>query len=322
MDNKKIQVGIVGYGNLGKSCQSLLKTCPDMELFGIFSRRDIKESGFYKLEDIKKYKDKIDVLILCGSSDRDILKQAPVLIENFNTVDSFDTHNKIYDYYKDMDKKAKENKKVSLISTGWDPGLFSIVRTYAEAILLDGNSYTLWGKGISQGHSAAVRSIEGIKDASQYTIPKKDFIEKIRGGENPEFTPQKAHIREVFAVAQEGYDENELSEKIKSIPDYFDKYETIVHFISQEELDKNHKGMPHGGSVIRSGKSPKGENQTIEFSLKLGDNPDFTAAVDLAYVRAVYRLKEEEKFGAYTVLDIAPKYLSLKNKDDLLKENI
>lgn len=191
MENKKIQVAIVGYGNLGKSCQSLLKSCPDMELFGIFSRRDIEKPGFYKLDDIKEYKEKIDVLVLCGSSDRDILKQAPELIKDFNTVDSFDTHKKIYDYYKDMDKKAKENEKVALISTGWDPGLFSIIRTYVESILLNGSSYTLWGKGISQGHSAAVRSIEGIEDASQYTIPKKDFIEKIRRGKTQNFLQKK-----------------------------------------------------------------------------------------------------------------------------------
>lgn len=317
-----IRIGIVGYGNLGKSCESLVEASDDMELFGIFTRRDLKEDKFYPLENIEDYKDDIDVLILCGSSDKDILEQAPKLIKNFNTVDSFDTHKKIYDYYKEMEKLAKENKKTALISTGWDPGLFSLVRTYAESILDCGNTYTFWGKGISQGHSAAVRSIEGIADASQYTIPRKDFIKKVKDGQNPEFKAELAHTREVFAVAKKGYDKKKLEEEIKSIPNYFDKYETTVHFISQEELDKNHKGMPHGGKVIRSGKSADGNLSTLEFSLDLESNPDFTAAVDLAYARAVYRFSKEEKYGAFTVLDIAPKYLSKKDYDSLLKENI
>ncbi|MDY3006236.1 diaminopimelate dehydrogenase [Anaerococcus sp. AGMB00486] len=317
-----IRIGIVGYGNLGKSCESLIKRSDDMELFGIFTRRDLKEDKFYLLDDINDYKDDIDVLILCGSSDKDILIQAPKLIENFNTVDSFDTHKKIYDYYKKMDKLAKDNKKTALISTGWDPGLFSLIRTYAESVLEDGNTYTFWGKGISQGHSAAVRSIDGIADASQYTIPKEDYIEKVKNGENLEFKAEDAHVREVFAVAKEGYDLKELEKEIKSIPNYFDKYETSVHFISQDELNRNHKGMPHGGRVIRSGKSANNNLSTIEFRLDLDSNPDFTAAVDLAYARAIYRFNKEEKYGAYTVLDIAPKYLSKKDYDKLLKENI
>lgn len=317
-----IRIGIVGYGNLGKSCESLVEKADDMELFGIFTRRDLKEEKFYALDKIQNYKDDIDVLVLCGSSDKDILNQGPELIKNFNTVDSFDTHKKIYEYYHQMDKLAKENNKTALISTGWDPGLFSLIRTYAESILDDGSTYTFWGKGISQGHSAAVRSIEGIADASQYTIPKKDFIEKVKNGENPEFKAEIAHVREVFAVAKEGYDLKKLEKEIKEIPNYFDQYETTVHFISQEELNKNHKGMPHGGSVIRSGKSANGNLSTIEFSLDLESNPDFTAAVDLAYVRAIYRLNKEKTYGALTVLDIAPKYLSKKDYDLLLKENI
>lgn len=317
-----IKIGIVGYGNLGKSCEALIKETSDMELVGVFSRRATNKDKFYKLDDIFDFKDKIDVLILCGSSDKDILVQGPSLIETFNTVDSFDTHKKVYDYYNIMDKKSKKANKIALISTGWDPGLFSIIRTYAEAILDKGQSYTFWGKGISQGHSAAVRNIEGIRDASQYTIPKDSVIKKIRNNEKIDFSPEMAHIREVYAVKEEGYDEKELEKEIKSIPNYFDKYQTKVHFISQEELEKNHKGMPHGGTVIRNGKSPLGNNSVMEFTLDLENNPDFTAAVDVAYARAVYKMSKEGISGAFTVLDIPPKYLLNKDDDKLLKENI
>lgn len=317
-----IRIGIVGYGNLGKSCQKLVEKTEDMKLVGIFSRREIKKDGFYKIENIEKFKDDIDVLILCGSSDKDIRVQAPLLIKNFNTVDSFDTHINIPSYEEEMGKLAEENEKIAIISTGWDPGLFSIIRTYWEAILEEGKTYTFWGKGISQGHSSAVRNIEGIKDASQYTIPKEEFIKKIKNGENPEFTPEAAHIREVFAVAEEGYDKKDLEEKVKSIPNYFDKYHTIVHFISQEELNKNHKGMPHGGKVIRVGQSPNQNQSTIELSLALENNPDFTAAVNIAYARAAYKLKKENKKGAYTVIDIAPKYLLKERRQELIKKFI
>lgn len=317
-----IRIGIVGYGNLGKSCQKLVEKTEDMKLVGIFSRREIKKDGFYKIENIEKFKDDIDVLILCGSSDKDIRVQAPLLIKNFNTVDSFDTHKNIPSYEEEMEKLAEENEKIAIISTGWDPGLFSIIRTYSEAILEEGKTYTFWGKGISQGHSAAVRNIEGIKDASQYTIPKEEFIKKIKNGENPKFSPEAAHIREVFAVAEEGYDKKELEEKIKSIPNYFDKYHTIVHFISQEELNKNHKGMPHGGKVLRVGQSPNQNQSTIELSLNLENNPDFTAAVNIAYARAAYKLKKENKKGAFTVIDIAPKYLLKETRQELIKKFI
>lgn len=317
-----IKIGIVGYGNLGKSCEALIKEASDMELVGVFSRRATNKDKFYKLDDIFDFKDKIDVLILCGSSDKDILVQGPSLIETFNTVDSFDTHKKVYDYYNIMNEKSKKANKIALISTGWDPGLFSIIRTYAEAILDKGESYTFWGKGISQGHSAAVRNIEGIRDASQYTIPKDDVIEKIRNNEKIDFSPEMAHVREVYAVKEEGYDEKELEKEIKSIPNYFDKYQTNVHFISQKELEKNHKGMPHGGTVIRNGKSPLGNNSVMEFTLDLENNPDFTAAVDVAYARAVYKMSKEGISGAFTVLDIPPKYLLNKDDDKLLKENI
>lgn len=317
-----INIGIVGYGNLGKSCKEIVENTNDMNLFGVFSRRDIDKEKFYKLDDILKYKDQIDVLILCGSSDKDIMNDAPLLIENFNTVDSFDTHKKIYEYYNIMNEKAKKSNKTALIATGWDPGLFSIIRTYSKAILNNSKNYTLWGRGISQGHSAAVRNIKGIADAIQYTIPKEEVINNIRNGLDVEFSPEIAHIREVYAVKEKGYDEKELEEKIKSIPNYFDKYETIVHFVSQEELDKNHKKMPHGGMVITNGKSPRDNLSSIEFSLKLEDNPDFTAAVDVAYARAVYRINKEGKIGAFTVLDIPCKYLIDKDYDELLKENI
>lgn len=317
-----IRIGIVGYGNLGKSCRKLVEKTEDMKLVGIFSRREIKKDGFYKIENIEKFKDDIDVLILCGSSGKDVRVQAPLLIKNFNTVDSFDTHKNIPSYEEKMGKIAEENDKIAIISTGWDPGLFSIIRTYSEAILEEGKTYTFWGKGISQGHSAAVRNIEGIKDASQYTIPKEEFIKKIKNGENLKFTPEAAHIREVFAVVEEGYDKKDLEEKIKSIPNYFDKYHTIVHFISQEELNKNHKGMPHGGKVIRVGQSPNQNQSTIELSLALENNPDFTAAVNIAYARAAYKLKKENKKGAFTVLDIAPKYLLKETRQELIKKFI
>lgn len=317
-----IRIGIVGYGNLGKSCEKLLEKTQDMKLVGIFSRRKIKKDGFYKIENLEKFEEEIDVLILCGSSDKDIQSQGPQLIKKFNTVDSFDIHKNIPEYEKQMDELAKENEKIAIISTGWDPGLFSIIRTYSEAILEEGSTYTLWGKGISQGHSAAVRNIEGIKDASQYTIPKKEFIEKVKNGKNLEFSPETAHIREVFAVAKEGYDKKELEEKIKSIPNYFDKYQTVVHFISQEELNKNHKGMPHGGKVLRVGQSPNQNQATIELSLALENNPDFTAAVNIAYARAAYNLKKEKKKGAYTVIDIAPKYLLKEKRQELIKKFI
>ncbi|MDY6043947.1 MAG: diaminopimelate dehydrogenase [Peptoniphilus sp.] len=317
-----INIGIVGYGNLGKSCEALVNDTSDMKLVGIFSRRDIKKDKFYKLDRILDFKDEIDVLILCGSSDKDITVQGPNLIENFNTVDSFDTHKKVYEYHHLMDKKAREAGRLALISTGWDPGLFSIIRTYGEAILEKGQTYTFWGKGISQGHSAAVRNIDGISDASQYTVPKDAVVEKVRNNEDIAFSPEMAHIRQVYAVKEEGYDQENLEKRIKTIPNYFDKYETHVNFISKEELEKNHKGMPHGGRVIRNGKSPSGNHSTMEFSLDLENNPDFTAAIDVAYARAVYKMNKEKISGALTVLDVPPKYLINKDYEALLKENI
>ncbi|WP_311481215.1 diaminopimelate dehydrogenase [uncultured Anaerococcus sp.] len=313
-----IRVGIVGYGNLGKSVRKGIELTSDMEVAGIFSRRKLDLDLYRPLLNIKEYKDQIDLLILCGSSDKDILCQGPELLKDFNTLDSFDNHSKIKEYYYQMDKIGKENGSLALISTGWDPGLFSLNRILGTAILPEGESFTLWGKGVSQGHSAAVRSIDGVLDATQYTIPKPEILEKIRSGGVFEFDSHKAHLREVYAVIEDGADEKEIEEKIKSMPDYFAPYQTQVHFISQEELDKNHKKMLHGGHVIRRGKASGDGDALIEFNLDLQSNPDFTAAVDIAYARALYRLSKEGKKGAITVLDVAPKYLSEESYDSLL----
>ena len=313
-----IRVGIVGYGNLGKSVKKGIDAISDMEVAGIFSRRKLDIDLYRPLENINEYKDQIDLLILCGSSDKDILSQGPELLKNFNTLDSFDNHSKIKEYFQQMDKIGKENGKLALISTGWDPGLFSLNRIIGQAILPQGESFTLWGKGVSQGHSAAVRSIEGVADATQYTIPKPEILEKIRKGEEFEFDSYRAHLREVYCVVEDGADGQIIEEKIKSMPDYFAQYETHVHFINQEDLNKNHKKMVHGGHVIRRGKASGDGNALMEFALDLKSNPDFTAAVDIAYARALYRLAKEGKKGVITVLDVAPKYLSEESYDSLL----
>lgn len=313
-----IRVGIVGYGNLGRSVKKGIDATSDMEVAGIFSRRKLDIDLNRPLENINEYKDQIDLLILCGSSDKDILFQGPELLKNFNTLDSFDNHAKIKDYFYKMDKIGKENGNLALISTGWDPGLFSLNRIIGQAILPEGKSFTLWGKGVSQGHSAAVRSIDGVLDATQYTIPKPEILDKIRNGEDFDFDSHRAHLREVYAVVEDGADRKIIEEKIKTMPDYFAPYETFVHFISQEDLDKNHKKMVHGGHVIRRGKASGEGNALMEFNLDLESNPDFTAAVDIAYARALYRLSKEGKKGAITVLDVAPKYLSEESYDSLL----
>ena len=311
-----IRIGIVGFGKLGKSVKKAIERTNDMELVGVFSRREVE--ACYKLEEILDFKDKIDLLILCGSSDHDILEQGPELIKDFNTLDSFDNHSKIKEYYKKMNQLAKDNDRLALVSTGWDPGLFSLMRGISQSILAEGKTYTLWGKGVSQGHSAAVRSIEGVLDASQYTIPKESVLQMIRSGQDFNFDSHMAHLREVYVVANEDYDKKKIEEEIKSMPDYFEGYETIVHFIRQEELEKNHKTMEHGGHVIRFGKASGSSKARIEFSLDLENNPDFTAAVDVAYARALYRLYKDGKRGAMTVFDIAPKYIYDKTYDELL----
>lgn len=320
----KIRIGIVGYGNLGKGVETALSKVDDMELVGIFSRRgpeslDTMQPAF-SIDDLPAKKDDIDVLILCGSSDTDIPEQGPKYAAQFNTVDAFDTHAKIPEYFQVMDEKAKSNQYVSVISTGWDPGLFSLQRVLADAILPDGDTYTFWGPGISQGHGAAVRKVAGVKDGVQYTNPYPEQLEAARNGESVDYSSQTAHYREVYAVLEANADAEIVEEAIITMPNYFEGYETNVHFISQEELDEKHSGLPHGGSVIRQGQTSE-ENQSVyEFGLDLNSNPEFTAAVNVAYARAAYVLNQDGQSGAYTVLDIPPRYLSPRSSEDLRKE--
>lgn len=325
---QKIRIGIAGYGNLGKSAELGIRQNEDMELVGIFTRRNpssikVATQGVkaYPIDEAKNMTDKIDVMILCGGSMSDLPKQGPEFANCFNTVDGFDTHAKIPEYYSEVDKAAKAGKHISVISSGWDPGMFSMNRLMANVILPEGNDYTFWGKGVSQGHSDAIRRIEGVKNAKQYTVPIEDAIEKVRKGENPILTAREKHLRECYVVAEEGADKAKIEETIKNMPNYFAEYNTIVHFISEEELAKNHSGIPHGGFVIRSGKTGmnKEHSHLIEYSLKLDSNPDFTANVLLAYGRAAYRLNKEGISGAKTVFDIAPAYLSIKSAEELRK---
>lgn len=313
-----IRIGIAGYGKLGRSARKAIGSAADMDLVAIFSRRKLDDNLYVPYDRIRDYKDKVDLLILCGSSDKDIPSQGPDLIRDFNTLDSFDNHSHIPEYYKKMDKLGRENDQLALISTGWDPGLFSLERLLGQAILPEGKTFTFWGKGVSQGHSAAVRAIDGVADATQYTIPKDEVLESVRAGEEIDFNSQMAHLREVYVVAEEGADKKKIEESIKTMPDYFEGYETKVHFVSQEVLDRDHKAMVHGGHVIRTGLASSSTRSTMEFSLDLEKNPDFTAAVDIAYARALYRLYKEGKRGAVTVLDIAPAYLIDKSKDEIL----
>ena len=327
----KIRIGIVGYGNLGKSVETGIMQNKDMELVGIFTRRDpstIKtvtdDASVYHIDDARKWKDQIDVMILCGGSMSDIPEQGPYFAKMFNTVDGYDTHAKIPDYFDEVNKNALESGKVCIISSGWDPGMFSINRLYAEAILPVGNTYTFWGKGISQGHSDAIRRIKGVKDAKQYTIPIEKAIDAVRNGEMPELTIREKHKRECFVVVEEGADKAQIEQEIKSMPNYFADYDTEVHFITEEELIKNHSGLPHGGVVIRYGKTgiSNEQNHIIEYKLDLGSNPDFTANVLIAYARAAYRLHKEGSSGAKTVVDIAPAYLSSKSAEEIRRSII
>ena len=324
----KIRIGIAGYGNLGKGVELAVMQNPDMELAGIFTRRDpsslkpITEGAkVYSLADADKHTGDVDVMILCGGSATDLPVQGPQLAKLFNTIDSFDTHAKIPEHFAAVDKAAKENSHVSMISVGWDPGLFSLNRLFGNCFLPDGKDYTFWGKGVSQGHSDAIRRIEGVKDGKQYTIPVPEAIEAVRSGSNPELTTRQKHTRECFVVAEEGADKARIENEIKTMPNYFADYDTTVHFISQEELDRDHSGIPHGGFVIRSGQTGKnGETKhIIEYSLKLGSNPEFTSSVLVAYARAVARLAAEKSYGANTVFDIAPAYLSPKTGEELRK---
>lgn len=323
-----IRIGILGYGNLGRGVECAIRQNPDMELKAVFTRRDpesvkILTEGVkvYSVDEAKNMTGEIDVLILCGGSATDLPKQTPEFAKLFNTIDSFDTHARIPEHFDAVDAAAKESSHVSIISVGWDPGMFSLNRLYANAILPEGKDYTFWGKGVSQGHSDAVRRVEGVKDARQYTIPKDEALKAVRAGENPDLTTREKHLRECFVVAEEGADLAKIEETIKTMPNYFDEYDTIVHFISEEEMQKNHSGIPHGGFVIRSGKTGwNGEHShLIEYNLKLDSNPEFTSSVLVAYARAAYRLSKEGQCGCKTVFDIAPAYLSAEDGAELRK---
>ena len=323
-----IKIGIAGYGNLGRGVECAIKQNPDMELAAVFTRRNPESVQILtegvpvcRIEDAGEWKDRIDVMILCGGSATDLPEQTPAFAKMFNVIDSFDTHAKIPEHYANVDAAAKEGGKVSIISVGWDPGMFSLNRLYANAILPDGKDYTFWGKGVSQGHSDAVRRVEGVKDARQYTIRVESSLEAVREGKNPELTTREKHTRECFVVLEEGADAAKVEEEIKNMPNYFSDYDTTVHFISEEELQKNHSGIPHGGFVLRSGKTGwNGENShLIEYSLKLDSNPEFTSSVLAAYARAAYRLSCEGVSGCRTVFDIAPAYLSEKSGEELRK---
>jgi diaminopimelate dehydrogenase len=321
-----IKIGIAGYGNLGKGVECGIRHNPDLELSAIFTRRDPASITplspgvkVYSMEEAVSKKDSIDVMILCGGSAVDLPVQTPLLARHFNVVDSFDTHARIPQHFEAVDGAAKEGNKVGIISAGWDPGMFSLNRLYGEAILPGGHDYTFWGRGVSQGHSDAVRRIKGVKDARQYTIPVEGALEAVRSGKSPELSTREKHTRECFVVAEENADLDRIREEIVSMPNYFADYDTTVHFISEEELSKDHRGIPHGGFVIRTGRTGwEDENShVIEYSLKLDSNPEFTASVLTAYARAAYRLNKEGQCGCKTVLDIAPAYLSAFNGTEL-----
>lgn len=320
----KIKVGIIGYGNLGKGVEIAIKKSSDMELVGIWTRRDPEtletKSRTYSLDTILDFKDKIDVCILCGGSATDLVQQGPEISKNFNTVDSYDNHKEIPNYFEKVNKSATENDKLALISSGWDPGLFSINRLIGESILPEGKTYSFWGSGVSQGHSDAVRRVEGVKTATQYTIPKEDVIKEIRAGKDIELAVCDGHLRECHVVLNEGACKEKVKDMIVNMPGYFDEYETKVEFIDMEEFNKRECGMPHGGRIMRLGKTSKDHNQVYEFALNLDNNPEFTASVLVAYSRAVYRMFNEGERGAITVFDIAPKYLSEKTDEELRKK--
>ena len=323
-----IRIGIYGYGNLGRGIECAIKQNSDMELVAVFTRREpstvkILTDGVtvYHVDDALKMTDKIDVMILCGGSAKDLPEQTPYLAKYFNVVDSFDTHAKSPEHFASVDVSAKEGGKVGIISVGWDPGMFSLNRLYASCILPEGKDYTFWGKGVSQGHSDAIRRVNGVKNGKQYTIPVESALDAVRSGTNPELTTREKHIRECFVVAEEGADLNRIEKEIKEMPNYFADYDTTVHFISEEELQKNHSGIPHGGFVIRSGKTGWSKENThiIEYSLKLDSNPEFTASVIVAYARACYKMSSEGQSGCKTVFDVAPSYLTMLSNEEIRK---
>ncbi len=321
-------IAILGYGNLGKGTELAVLNAKDMNLVGIFTRRDpesvktVTGAKTFRAEDLYKMKDKIDVLIICGGSATDLPKQTPLYAKDFNVVDSFDTHAKIPEHFENVDNEAKENNKTAIISVGWDPGLFSIARLYASSVLSDGCDYTFWGKGVSQGHSDAIRRIDGVLNAKQYTIPKEEALSLVRSGQMPEFTARDKHLRECFVVAKPDADKEKIENEIKTMPNYFSDYDTIVHFITEDEFCKNHSGMAHGGFVIRNGKTGlnKENSHTIEYSLKLDSNPEFTASVLVCYARAIARLNKEGVYGCKTAFDIPPAYLSNLSGEELRKK--
>ena len=321
-----IRIGIMGYGNLGRGIECAIKQNPDMELKAVFTRRDPKTVkiltegvNVYPAAEAVAHKDEVDVLILCGGSATDLPTQTPEFAKNFNVIDSFDTHARIPEHFANVDAAAKASGKIAIISIGWDPGMFSLNRLYANAVLPNGKDYTFWGKGVSQGHSDAIRRVEGVLDARQYTIPVESALEAVRNGENPELTTRQKHTRECFVVAAEGADLAKIENEIKTMPNYFSEYDTTVHFISQEELDRDHKGIPHGGFVFRSGKTGwNNENShIIEYRLKLDSNPEFTTSVLVAYARAAYKLAKEGQTGCKTIFDIAPAYLVNMSAEDM-----
>ena len=317
----KIRIGIVGYGNLGRGAEASVKLQPDMELVGVFSRRKgIKTvSGVpaYTMDEMLDFKGKIDVMILCGGSATDLIEQTPAVAAHFTCIDSFDTHPRITEHFNNVDKAAKAAGTAALISCGWDPGMFSLQRVFAEAILPQGKSYTFWGRGVSQGHSDAIRRIDGVVDARQYTVPKDKYLNAIRNGEMPEVTGQEAHLRDCYVVAAEGADKTRIENEIKTMKNYFVGYETVVHFISQEELDRDHKGIPHGGFVLRSGESTPGTKHVVEYRLQLDSNPEFTGSVLTAYARGLHRLAKHKATGAFTVFDIPPAWISVHSDEEL-----
>ncbi|MFP4661977.1 MAG: diaminopimelate dehydrogenase [Halanaerobiales bacterium] len=324
---EKIKVGIVGYGNLGKGVEAAVKQNPDIELLAVFTRRpagqlevNTENVKVLNVDEAVNYTDEIDVLLLCGGSATDLPVQGPKFAELFNTVDSFDTHAKIPEYYAEINKIAEANGNTSAICIGWDPGLFSMNRMLAGAVLPEGKDYTFWGRGVSQGHSDAIRRIEGVKNAIQYTIPVNEAIERVRSGQNPELSTRDKHIRDCYVAVEEDADKEKIAEEIKTMPNYFDDYDTKVRFVTEEDLKAEHSEMPHGGFVIRSGKTGKDSKQIVEFSLKLDSNPEFTSSVLLAYARAVYRMNKEGQTGAKTVFDIPLAYLSPKSGEELRKE--
>lgn len=321
-----MKIGVLGYGNLGRGVECAVKQNKDMELKYVFTRRNpetvkilTETAKVCSVSEILDYKDDIDVLIICGGSATDLPTMTPEYAGNFNVIDSFDTHARIPEHFENVNKAALESGHIAMISVGWDPGMFSLNRVYSDAILTDGADYTFWGRGVSQGHSDAIRRIEGVQDARQYTVPVKEALDAVRSGAMPELSIRQKHTRECFVVAKPGADLARIEKEIKEMPNYFADYDTTVHFISKEELIKDHSGIPHGGFVIRTGKTGlnKENNHVIEYNLKLDSNPEFTASVITCYARAIYRLAQEKQYGCKTVFDIAPAYLSRMSAEEM-----